>query len=217
MYFYALWLLTKKAYSYLKEGRKLYPNDTALLFAEINHFLQTNETDQLISTLKLAIRKEPNNISLYTTLATVYDNIHQDAVRNGDAKKAEEYFNKALDRYNYALKKDIHNFDVVYSIGALYFNKAATMTNDLNDLSMDFSKEGMKKYDLKKKEMVQQFDLALPHFQKAESLRRNDMSTLIALKEIYAKKNDLKLMKEFKKRLEIVQNGGTNPTSYFKL
>ena len=43
----------------------------------------------------------------------------------------------------------------------------------------------------------------------------NDVNTLIALKEIYARKDQLDLSEEFKKRLDNVQSGGTNPTSYF--
>lgn len=38
---------------------------------------------------------------------------------------------------------------------------------------------------------------------------------LIALKEIYAKKDQLDLSKEFKTRLELVQGGGKNDKSYF--
>jgi hypothetical protein len=41
------------------------------------------------------------------------------------------------------------------------------------------------------------------------------MNTLIALKEIYAKKDQLDLSKEFKTRLELVQGGGKNEKSYF--
>ena len=61
-----------------------------------------------------------------------------------------------------------------------------------------------------------EFDKALPYFQKAEKVDANDMNTLIALKEIYARKNDLELSNEFKTRIERVQSGEMNATSYFK-
>jgi hypothetical protein len=61
-----------------------------------------------------------------------------------------------------------------------------------------------------------QFDLALPFFQRCEKANANDTNTLIALKEIYAKKDELDLSNEFKARYEKVQGGGKNESSYFK-
>jgi hypothetical protein len=63
--------------------------------------------------------------------------------------------------------------------------------------------------------MISEFDKALPYFKKAESINSNDQNTLIALKEIFAKKNDMKMSGEFKSRLETVQGGGKNAKSYF--
>ena len=67
-----------------------------------------------------------------------------------------------------------------------------------------------------KNEINTLFDQALPYFQKAESLDANDMNTLIALNEIYARKEDETLSPEFKKRLDTVKAGGKNAKSYFK-
>ena len=203
------------AYKYLEEGRKLYPDDVALLFAEINHYLKINQLDKLIEKLKSAIEKEPNNISLYSTLGNVYDNLYQKEAGEGNEEKAEEYFNSSLEYYGKALEKDPKFFDAVYSMGALYYNKAAAMTTKLNELANDYSKEGLKKYDAFKLEVFSQFDQALPHFKKAEGLDPNDINTLIALKEIYARKDDLPTSNIFKERLDKVQAGGSNDSSYF--
>ena len=86
---------------------------------------------------------------------------------------------------------------------------------ELQKLDADYSKEGIRKYDAKKAEVFAQFDNALPYFQKAEALNPNDRNTLIALREIYAKKDDLVISNEFKKRLENIDNK-INNTSYFK-
>ena len=108
-----------------------------------------------------------------------------------------------------------HDVSSIYSIGALYYNKAAMETRVLMWLEDDFSSEGLKKYEAKKTQIIEIFDQALPYFQKSESLAPNDINTLIALREIYARKDDIRLSNEFKNRLENVQNGGKNPTSYF--
>lgn len=206
----------EKAYAYLKEGRTAYPEEVSLLFAEINYFLQTGRLNELISNLEMATKKEPENVSLYSTLGNVYDNLYQSEQAAGNSAKASEYFDKALENYNTALAKNPENFDAVYSTGALYYNKAAFMTQELSALADDYSKEGLKKYETKQAEVYALFDKALPYFQKAESMNPNDVSTLVALKEIYARKNQLDISDEFKKRLENVQSGGSNGTAYFK-
>ena len=203
------------AYQYLATGREKYPDDVSLLFAEINHFLSTNNLDELIGKLEMAIQKEPNNISLYTTLGNVYDNLFQRELNAGNEEKAQEYFDHAKKYYNDALIKDPDYFDATYSLGSLYYNKAAFKTTELNALADDFSADGLKLYEAKKAEIFELFDQALPFFQKAESMNPNDLNTLIALKEIYARKDQVDISTEFNNRLNRVQSGESINTSYF--
>ncbi|HMN89618.1 MAG TPA: hypothetical protein PKD70_13360 [Saprospiraceae bacterium] len=205
----------QEAYPILEKGRMKYPEDISLLFADINHYLKLNALDQLIGKLQTAIQQEPNNLSLYTTTGSVYDNLYQREFEAGNSAKADEYFAKALEYFEMALKKEPNNFDAIYSVGALYYNKAATMTKELNALQDDYSKEGLRKYEAKRKEIFDQFEFALPYFKRCEKLNPNDLNTLIALKEIYARKDDLETSNEFKQRLENVQAGGKNAKSYF--
>ncbi len=206
-----------KAYTYLEAGRKKYPDDSGLLFDEINHFLKIGKLEELIGRLETAIEAEPNNVSLYTTLGNVYDNLYQREVKEGSSpEKEKEYFDKAYEYYGVSTSKDPKNVDAHYSIGALYFNKAALVTQEMIKLNDDLSKAGMKKYDALKKESTELFNQALPHFQKAESLNPDDTNTLIALKEIFARIDDIEKSNEFKTRLEKVQNGGKNDTPFFK-
>jgi len=60
------------------------------------------------------------------------------------------------------------------------------------------------------------FDQSLPFFKKAESIDPNDIKTLIALHEIYSRKEVLVIAAEMKKRLEVVRGGGKNPSPYFQ-
>lgn len=203
------------AYTYLEEGRKRYPDDISLLFAEINHFLRENKLDELIDKIQKAIEKEPDNVSLYSTLGNVYDNLYQRDLNAGNEPAAQGHFDNAMKYYNMAIQKDPSYSDALYSLGALYYNKAAVMTAQLNKLADDYSKEGIKKYEALKASIFQEFDKALPYFQKAEALAPNDINTLIALKEIYARKDDLEKSNEFKTRLDNAQNGIENKP-YFK-
>ena len=64
----------------------------------------------------------------------------------------------------------------------------------------------MKKYDATKIEMDELFDVALPYFLKAEELNENDGGTMQALKEIYAKKNNLEKANEYKAKMDALGN-----------
>lgn len=87
-------------------------------------------------------------------------------------------------------------------MGTLYYNKAANYVKVMQTLSDDLSKEGMKKYDKAQKNMFGMFDAALPYFLKAEESDPKDRNTLIALREIYARKNQLDKAEEYKKKLD---------------
>ncbi|HOY04457.1 MAG TPA: hypothetical protein PLO67_03580 [Saprospiraceae bacterium] len=199
----------------LVEGRKKFPEDSGLLFAEINSYLKKGKLDELTSRLEQAIKQEPNNIGLYVTLGNVYDNLYQSMSKEKNNEKAEQYFNEAKKYYEQASAKDPKNVDAVYSLGALYYNKAAVRTQEMNALPDDFSSAGLKKMKTLRDEILALFDQSLPYFQKAENINPNDVNTLIALNEIYARKED-ELSLEFKKRLEVVKGGGKNPSPYFK-
>jgi len=196
-----------KAMTYLSEGRAANPDDNGLLFAEINYYLKVGKLDLLTDKLKAAIAKEPDNISVYTTLGNVYDQLNQKERTAGNTEKADEYFTLAFEKYAEALAKEPTNFDATYSQGALYYNKAASMTAKLNELSNDYSSAGTKKYNAIKAEMDGYFKQALPFFLKAEELSPKDLNTMVALKEIYAREGQLDKSAEYKAKMEAAGGG----------
>ena len=190
---------------YLKAAREKYPDDTALLSAEINHLLAKGELVSLVEKLEQAAALDPNNVSIYITLGQIYDKLYQDQSAT-DPAAAEESFTKAMSYYQQALVKDAKSFDAVYSIGALWYNKAAAYSLELNALSNDYTPAGTKKYDAKKVQMDDAFVKALPFFQQAEELSPKDINTLIALKEIYARQDKFDLVEAYKQKLAALGN-----------
>jgi hypothetical protein len=188
------------ALAVLEAGRKKLPEETSILFAEINHYLGKGNLDVLIDKLKSAISKEPKNVSLYTTLGNVYDQLS--VKEKANPTKHAEYFKNAMDYYNQAIAIDDKNATAVYSIGALYYNKAASYTTEINKLANDLSAAATKKYDALKAEMMSEFEKALPFFIKSEQIDPKDKNSLIALKEIYARKNLFDKVNEYKAKLE---------------
>lgn len=194
-----------KAFTYLDAGKKIYPDDNEILFAEINYYIKVNKYEELVAKLKQAIAKEPDNLSVYNALGNVYDQLNQNERNAGNTAKAEEFFALAFENYGKVLEKDPKNFDAIYSQGALYYNKAASLVTKINEISNDFSSAGQKKYNALKTEMDGYFAESLPYFLKAESLNANDLSVLIALKEIYARQGDIAKSNAYKARIEQIE------------
>ena len=205
------------AEKYLSDGRAKFPQDNMLMVSELNHYLSTNRFDELVGKLKKAIEAEPENVSYYSALGNTYDNLFQKEMNEGNHEKAEEHFNNALSYYEQALEKDGTYFFAVYNSGVLYVNKANAYIEELKVLEDkgDYSKAGIRALEAKKGQIDSEFEKALPYFQKAEKLKPNDVNTLLALKEIYARKEDFDTSKEFKRRLDVIEAGGTNDKSYF--
>lgn len=197
----------------LEMGRAKYPDNSEILFAEINEYIKAEKYDLLEQKLKEAIAKEPDNPSIYSALGNVYMNLQSAELEKGDKAKAEIYYEQSKKYYNDALAIDPNLFDAIYSLGSIYFNQAVEIVKKMNNLGL--SKEDQKKYNEMGKEVDVLFDKALPYFQKAEKLNPNDTNTLIALREIFARRSDFEKSNEFKKRLEKVQSGGTNDKPYF--
>lgn len=192
----------EEAITYLEAGRTKFPDDSNMLFAEINHYLTAGNLDVLIDKLKIAMEKEPDNVSVINTLGSVYDQMSVSASADGDIAKRDEYFAEAMKHYELVLDKEPKNFDATYSKGALYYNKAANMTGQINEMSNDFSPAGTKKYNELKDEMDGYFTQALPIFLEAEALNGQDQNTIVALREIYARQNNFDKVAEYKAKLE---------------
>ena len=196
---------SEEGLKYLQKGRELFPDDAGLLFSEINYYLSKGELDAMIEKLKIALDKEPTNVSVMLTLGQVYDQLHVKANEAGNKEEADAKFEEALGYYTQAAETDTENFDINYSLGALYYNKAASFTPALNEAAEDFSVEGNKRYDKIQAEMAGYFDRALPYFLKADELNGKDRNTLIALKEIYVRKNMFDKSNEYKDRLDSLE------------
>ena len=194
----------EKADEVLAKAKKEFPTNKDVLFAEINKYLKAGQYEILEGKLKEAIAAEPGNASVYNVQGDVYQNLYAAALESGNQEKATQYFNDAISNYQKALEIKPDLTHATYSIGSVYYNKAAAIVPAMNALGT--SKEETKKYDALKIEMEGLFDKALPYFLQAEASDKNDLNTLIALKEIYARKNDFTKSGEYKKRIEALSN-----------
>ena len=203
----------EEALKVLETGRAKFPDDTEILFAEINYYIQKEQYDVLESKLKEAVEKEPENASIRSALGNVYMNLHEaEFTANGETEKGKKYFDSALDYFNQAVSMNAEQLDAIYSIGSLYYNQAVAYLKLQSKLDL----KEQKKYDEYSVKIKGLFEKALPYFKDAERIDPNDINTLVALSEIYARTNEFELSKEFKSRLEKVQAGEKITEPYFK-
>ncbi len=204
-----------EAWKVFDKGQAEFPTSTEILFSGINAKIAEQDYESLKQMLGKAVAAEPNNPSIYSALGNVYMNLFTgEYAKDKNSELAKSYFDESLGYFNKAVSLDAKQFDAVYSIGSLYFNKAVELIKAANLLPMD--KESQKKYKTMTDEATSLMSTALPYFQKTEAMQPSDVNTLIALSEIYARMNDLDKSREFKSRLEKAKAGQDVGPAYFK-
>jgi tetratricopeptide (TPR) repeat protein len=187
---------TVRALEVIRTGRKNFPDDFNILLAEINTYLAQGKTAELITLLEEAVKKEPTNTSLFFALGNTYDNLSGARNDNDTQIKNEDYLQKAEAAYKKAIELKPDYFDANYSLGALYFNHGAKIYNQAAKIKDDVQ------FNAAQKKYKEKFSQAQPYFEKALELNPNDASTLLSLKELYAKTNQLDKAAEMKKRYD---------------
>ncbi len=200
-----------QAIKILEQGRVKYPNDSGLLFAEINYYIAKNKPEELIARLKKAIEMEPANVGLYVTLGNAYLSLADFSSKSKDQSKADAYIEDAKKHFQQAIQLEPGSLDANYAMGSIFYNKAAMLTQELNNSTSTDTK----KYSKLNEEINSLFEKALPYFMKAEQSDPNDLNTLVALKEIYSRLKKEDLHKIFNTRLDKVKNGGKHAFPYF--
>nr|MBS0036833.1 hypothetical protein [Saprospiraceae bacterium] len=204
----------EKALEILETGKKVSPEDIDILYAEINYYIAKNDFKNLQEKLTVAIEKDPENHTLYNVLGNVFMNLMTEAMENEEEEDViQKYFETSLKYLEEAIELEPTFFEPYYTIGSIYFNRAAILTQRMNELTM--SREDQKLYEQYTKEANELFNKALPYFKKAESLEPNDITTLIALRETFARMQDFELYNVFNERLEKIESGEKLESSYF--
>lgn len=171
----------------IQQGLDRFPDDKALNIEKVNMLLSGGNQDEAIKSMEEAISVDDSNPSLHFALGVAYD--------------SQQNYDKAISSYSKAIKLDPAYFNAFYNLGAVYYNQAAAKSKEMNDLPID----DQANYDRLKKETEDLFGQALPFLEKAHELNAEDKGTLLALKEIYARTNQLEKMSEMKKKFDALK------------
>ncbi len=184
----------------LKKGRTAYPNDINLLTSEINYFLRTNKSKEALSNLNIAIQAKPTDPNLYLVRGNIYDNLAnpKDAAGKELAKPADYLDNLKLAEADYkkAIEIKADYFDALYNLGVLYNNRGVVLNKEADKIT------DQKKYEAANAKATEQFDNALPILEKALEVSPKDRNTMIALRQIYMRKQKQDKVKEMNDKLK---------------
>jgi tetratricopeptide (TPR) repeat protein len=178
---------TAKALTYIEQGRKIFDDNPKLISEQLNIYIIQGKTDILLGKITEAIASTPDNEQLYFNRATIYNSRNEKEKAIADYKKAIE------------LKPDY--FDANYELGATYFNMGGELLKKANSIPASKTKE----YDEAKAASDAKFNEALPYLEKAHEMNPKDYNTVFSLKQLYARKGDMKKADEMKQALETLK------------
>jgi tetratricopeptide (TPR) repeat protein len=172
----------EQALQVIQQGRKRYPSENSLVIEELNMYLANGKDKEALESLNFAIQGDPTNKNLYFAKGSVLDKL---------GNKSE-----AATAYQKAIELDPGYFDPNYNLGAMYFNEAAEMANKANDLKSNTE------YEKAKKAYEAKFRQSQPYLEKALEINPKDMNTMISLKQLYARLNEMEKYEKVKKMME---------------
>ncbi len=206
---------TAKEKATIDEARKLFPQDVTIRNYELNYYIKAGKLNELISKLEEAAAKDPGNADIQFNIATTYLSM----AGTKDGKKpanAPEMYSKSEKAFMQAVKLAPENAGYNYNFGALYFNQATDVNDEINAITGS-SKADQDKYDNLKAKRNSLFSKATPYFEKAYSvldpkastLKGEELqtykSTLVALNRIYAILSQLDKATAMKAKLDALK------------
>ncbi|MCD6013681.1 MAG: hypothetical protein K0Q79_3543 [Flavipsychrobacter sp.] len=203
---------SNEAYAMIQEARKAYPDDVAIRNYELNYFIKSGKQDELVKKLEDAAAKDPSNADIQFNIATSY--LTAASPKSGPKPaNVAELLSKSEAAFQKALQLAPNNAGYNYNFGALYFNQATDVNDQMNAIT-GTSDADDKKYEALKAKRDEYFSKSTPYFEKAYSimaatekdLAGNEKATyknvILALKEVYARQNKMDKSAEMKKKYE---------------
>lgn len=195
----------------LNEAKQKFPDDKNVANAELNYFLASGKESEMTGKLEAAAAKEPNNPELAFNLGIVYEGMANPKGGAAPPANAAELNGKAEAAYGKALSLAPDNGNYNYQFGAFYYNQAANLNTQMNNLGS--SKSEQQQYNTMLKQRDELFNKALPLLEKSReafAVREGKLTTgehafyrqsLEALSKIYAIQDKLDKASETKKKL----------------
>lgn len=159
-----------KAIEYLRKAQEAYPENSDFLKREINVLINEENFEEAEQKLTKAIEAEGDNAILFYNRAYLYEQMDRDE--------------DAITNYKKAIELDPNYFDATFNLAAFYFNKAAEVLQEANNMDLkEYQKRGKEIEDNAKT----YFEKALPYLEKSKELKPDDEKVLSTLQTVYTR------------------------------
>jgi tetratricopeptide (TPR) repeat protein len=149
----------------LRRGFTEYPDNQDLLLNLVDFYMKNDKIKEAFANIEIAKVKDPNNYSLHWAEGVLY--------------MKQEKFTEAIECLTKSVAINGELYETQYNLAVCYYNKAVEMLSKANEI-MDATK-----YNVAAAEANAVFVTAIPYFEKASSLRPEDVDALRNLKELY--------------------------------
>lgn len=178
------------ALDYINKGLEVYPGNETFIQEKIVYLITSGRSEEAEQELLKEIKSKPEDPLLRFQLGYLYDEWDKD--------------DKALEAYGKAVELDPDYYDAIFNYAAIYYNKAADVLSELNNMSMKEFQKNEKAYSEKAKGY---FEKALPYLEKAYTLDSTDVKLLEILGSIYTRLGMKEKAAEMQSQLEAVDSG----------
>ena len=156
----------ENAIAAVREAREVDPKDIDVLLTEANLLLKLGKKDEFAVLMKEAIKQDPTNPNLYFNVGVINQ-------EQGNKEEAVNYYNKAIEI-------DPNYSDAYLNLGALKLEKDRELVEEMNNNLSNF-----KKYDAIKARQLELYKEVLPFYEKALSLKADDLDIVRTLMSMY--------------------------------
>jgi len=174
-----------KALEYLQAARESYPENNDWIKRQIVILINEERSEEAEQSLAEAIQSDPNDPQLYYNQGYLYEQMGKNE--------------QAVSSYKKALEIDPDYFDATFNIAAYYYNQAAEILQQANDMDLKEYQEKGKEVEAKAKA---HFEEALPYLEKAKELQPDDVKVLTTLQTVYARLGMSEKAEEIESKLE---------------
>jgi tetratricopeptide (TPR) repeat protein len=157
-----------KGLDYLRKAQEAFPDDPEFLNREITLLINNEEYDEAVQKLARAIEMEPDNPVIHYNQGYLYEQMD----------KGEQ----AVESYKKAIEADPQYFDANFNLAAYYYNRAAEILTEANN--MDLQEYQEKGEEIENNAKIY-FEKALPYFENSIDINPDSEKALTSLSTIY--------------------------------
>jgi tetratricopeptide (TPR) repeat protein len=177
---------TDKRFATISRGRSNVPQNTAIIFEEVNYYLEFNKNNELLEVLDIAIKADPNNKVLYFAKASTLT--------------TEKKYEMARLAYEKSIEIDSNYFDAYNNLASLYLDQAVPIIEKMNNLGLSSSDQ--KQYDILKQKRNNLYKKAKPFLINAVRIDSSAIQVLKALKDVCYQTDDIDCFRDINRKIK---------------